>query len=203
MKEDILRDELLRRAPELAEDYKRFVRHTFKRMQEALGETLKGVGSSWTWSRTYDAIKGNLKQDWGGRSVLMYEESLKIPYQINEEALGRNAQAYGERVALEWYNKMRAKLGDLESVTVVDAGTGGDVLIKGRIKGHDVAVEQHRIINASSRGLLFHQFPARIYVDGKFMSEAAYRKLVGGAPSSKAARKPTGPVMRGLRGGAR
>jgi hypothetical protein len=33
------------------------------------------------------------------------------------------------------------------------------------------------IINVSPKGKLFNQFPARIYVNGKFTSAAAYAKL--------------------------
>jgi hypothetical protein len=34
------------------------------------------------------------------------------------------------------------------------------------------------IMNVSSRGTLFNQFPARIYVDGKFTSEAKFKKEI-------------------------
>ena len=174
---DMLKDTMLLRVPELSEDYKQFVRNRFAAMQKDLGIALRGVRSSWTWARTYDAIRGNLYQDFGGRSAIPYTESLKLPYKIHEEALERNAQKYGERVALEWYNKMRGKLGDLRIIRCyVDAQ--GTVIITGQIKEHNITVEQNRIINVSSRGLLFHQFPARIYVDGKFVSEAKYKKMM-------------------------
>jgi hypothetical protein len=201
MDNDNLKRALLERAPELAEDYKRFVRATFKSMQEALGPGLAGAGSNWTWARTFGAIRGNLYKDadkeaYRSSPVSMGEYS-KIPYKINEETLERNAQQYGERVALEWYNKMRDKLGDLERIVVADAGKGGDIVIKGWHKGRGVSILQQRIINVSSKGLPFHQFPSRIYVDGKFLSESAYKRLVHGASSSlsksatSATRSPT------------
>ena len=200
MSENVLRKAMLSKAPELAEDYKQFVRNTFKRMQEALGVGLTGARSSWTWARTFDAIHGNLYKDadkaaYRSGPVSMSEYS-KIPYKIDEEALERNAQKYGERVALEWYNKMRSKLGDLDLIVIADAGKGGDIIIKGQHKGREVSILQQRIINVSPKGLAFHQFPSRIYVDGKFLSEAAYKKLVEGKTSSVGQRRQPGSTAR-------
>lgn len=100
----------------------------------------------------------------------------KIPYEINEENLKKNAKEYGERVALEWYGKMIAKLGNIRDVDVSEPNRSGYIVINGKINGHDVHIEQQRIFNVSKKGLLFHQFPARIYIDGKATSEADYKR---------------------------
>lgn len=36
---------------------------------------------------------------------------------------------------------------------------------------------QDRIFNVISKGTLYNQWPARIYIDGKRISEAAYKRL--------------------------
>lgn len=39
-----------------------------------------------------------------------------------------------------------------------------------------VRIEQSVILNVSSKGKVSNQFPARIYVAGKFVSEAKFKK---------------------------
>lgn len=178
---DVLKETMLQYVPELEQDYKEFVREKLKLMQGNLGPALPRVHSSHKWVRLFQSIRGNLRKDHptggSGLSFLVYDT---IPYIVAESALERNAKAYGERVALEWYNKMTSKLGDTSVTHVSEPTRGGDLIIKGRLSGSDIRLEQQRIINVSSRGLLFHQFPARIYVDGKFMSEAVYKRLMIG-----------------------
>ena len=177
MASDPLRAAMLRYAPQLARDYKEFVRRTFKRMQADLGKGLKGVHNSWTWARTYQGIRANIiKRHPPGVSALRSSEYDKIPATINTVALNKNAKAYGDRVSLEWYNKMRMKLGDLRNVKVLHRTRGGDITVTGTLNGKAVILNQQRIINVSSKGTLFHQFPSRIYVDGKFMSEAQFKR---------------------------
>lgn len=177
MATDVLKTAMLKYAPQLARDYKEFVKKIFKQMQGDLGLGLKGVYSSWKWARTYQGIRANISKKYPtGRGALSPSEYDKIPAVLNIDALNRNAKAYGERVALEWYNKMRLKLGKLSNVKVLYMPRGGDITVTGKYKGKTVTIDQQRIINVSSRGTLFHQFPSRIYVNGKFMSEANYKK---------------------------
>jgi len=173
MSEDALKKAMLKYAPQLANDYKKYVKKQFGLMQKDLGKSLKGVYNSPRWARTWGSIRSNIRRQ-GNPPVLSSREADTIPYIIHTESLNRNAKMYGEAVALDWYNKMLGKLGPLSSVTV-KLLSDGDVVITGKLKEHNVRIDQQRIINISSRGLMFHQFPARIYVDGKFKSEVAYK----------------------------
>jgi len=157
---DALKEAMLLYAPELTKDYKEFVKKQFKAMQEDLGTNLKGVYNSSRWANIFRGIRPNLTD-----------------YTINSARLEKNAKEYGERVALEWCSKMRSKLGMLKDVTVSEPNNTGKVTIKGKHEEDSVLIEQQRIINISKLGTLFHQFPAHIYVNRKFVSEAKYKGI--------------------------
>lgn len=95
---------------------------------------------------------------------------------LDEGALTSRAEAYGLSTALQWFYKTNQKLGDLQSPVLVK-DRDGYVHVKGERDGKKVELVQQRIINVSPLGKLFHQFPSRIYLDGKFMTEEAYAKL--------------------------
>lgn len=84
------------------------------------------------------------------------------------------AQQYADMVAESMKDKIMFKAGELQNPEVRNM-SGWEFLITGEVKGSKVYIEQNMILNCSSLGTLFNQFPARIYVDGKFMSEAAYK----------------------------
>jgi len=171
-----LREAMLIYAPELAEDYKSFVRNTFNNMKRDLGDNLVGIYNDWRWANTFHSISANLKRTCPP-AVYSYQEVIKYPYIIAEEDLEINAKTYGERIALEWFNKMLTKLVDIDDVIVSEPNNGGNITINGSRCNNNIYIEQQRIINVSKLGTVFHQFPARIYVNGKFYSEAGYKKL--------------------------
>lgn len=183
---DNLKKAMLKYSPQLAKDYKVFIRSTLKRMQSDLGSGLKGVYNSSQWARTFQVVRGNIKKNWAksptGKVTYSSKEVDATPYVIVADALNKNAKEYGDRVALDWYNKVLAKLGPLKNVKAA-VRTSGDVVVTGDYKGTKVRLDQQRIINVSSRGMLFHQWPSRIYVDGESMSESAYKKFIRGLGS--------------------
>lgn len=95
---------------------------------------------------------------------------------LNEAKLAREAESYGMRTALQWFYKTNQKLGALQSPELVK-DRGGYVHVRGERDGQKVELVQQRIINVSPLGKLFHQFPSRIYLGGKFVTEEAYAKL--------------------------
>jgi len=174
MEDTPLKTAMLAYAPHLEDDYKKFVRSTFESMQKDLGTELKNVYNDWRWARTFTgAIRPNVKHP-----------PSDTPYRINqsfiidEEALAKNGKRYGHDTALEWYDKMHYKLGDLDNVKVSPPANNGHVKITGTHDGNNVEIVQDIIINQSKLGTLFHQFPSHIYVNGKFVSEAAYKNKV-------------------------
>lgn len=74
--------------------------------------------------------------------------------------------------------KLIAKVGDLKHVKIVGAPERGSFILVGHHPNYaPVRVEQSRILNVSSKGKLFNQWPARIYVDNKPVSEAAFKQI--------------------------
>jgi hypothetical protein len=170
---DALKESMLVYAPALAADYEDYVHRQFKAITDDLGTELKGVYSSRRWSRSFQAIRDSVRQE-------ISSSGRTSTYSVDETKLKQNAKRYGEQVSLEWYGKLREKLGELENVTVSPPNQGGDVIVTGEHKGDKVRIDQQRIFKVSQLGTPFHQFPARIYVNNKFMSEASYKKVVRG-----------------------
>jgi hypothetical protein len=90
--------------------------------------------------------------------------------------LAAAAKRYGEETATGWYYKMSTKLGKATDVKAISDPTRGNLTLSGTVNGFNVVIEQQVVYKMSSKGTPFHQFPARIYVDGKFMTEAEFAK---------------------------
>lgn len=150
--------------PQIAEQYKRIVRSQFERMVASLGPALKNVVNDWTWARTYSSIKHCVARDFQSAS-------------IKEEVLEAAAEKYAELTVEAVRAKILEKLGALDNAEVRRM-TGCEFSITGERAGHRVSILQSVIVNVSPKGLPFNQFPARIYVDGKFVSAAAYKKMM-------------------------
>ncbi len=98
------------------------------------------------------------------------------PLKRNADRIEKDAQENAEQNVASFVAKLQSKLGDLDNVEIANIN-GAEFTIFGTLGEHKVAVEQRIVFKVSSRGTAFHQFPARIYVDGKFTSEANFKKL--------------------------
>ncbi len=176
-----IQEAMLVYAPSLAEDYKKYARKTFDEAVEKFGATLKGIHKDKMWHRIYAEMRPYLtithplegtrySQEWWDDSK----------HSIDDDKLNSIAKKYGEDTALNWFGKMKSKLGELSEVSVSDPRGGGEVTIVGKHGTDKVEIFQHTIINRTMYGEPFHQFPARIYVNGKFYSENDYKKLTRG-----------------------
>lgn len=169
----ILKAAFLARAPELAADWIDFVRVQFARVADANN----GVVIAYPSSRSADyMVTRTVLADactyvepadrWSGQ---------KATYILEEEKLAAAGKKYGEEAALDWFFKTNEKLGDVTDIQMGEAGANMQVVATRDDK--KIVLDQQRILKTSPKGKLFHQFPARIYVDNKFYSEAAYKKL--------------------------
>lgn len=100
-------------------------------------------------------------------------------YAINSERVKQYSASYGEAATGEIIAKIGHKVGELEDGKVHHI-SGPRFSITGKSGAHLVNINQEMIVNVSVKGRLFNQFPARIYVDGKFMSAADFDKLIKG-----------------------
>lgn len=152
--------------PAIAEQYARLVRGTFGRISERFGPTLRGVSSDWTYARAYRSlVSAHVSTDRASGVVT-----------LDEVKLSNGAARYADAVVIEWAGKIVEKIGALDEAEVRSLD-GARFEIVGTVAGRRVRIEQSMIVNVSPKGTPFNQFPARIYVDGKHTSAAAYKKL--------------------------
>jgi len=97
-------------------------------------------------------------------------------YTINADSVAKFADKQVTEMLASWEAKLVAKLAELDNAEAVRQHSGVAFVITGTKAGQPISIEQSMIVNVSSKGLLFNQFPARIYVAGKFTSEAAYKR---------------------------
>lgn len=93
-------------------------------------------------------------------------------FELNMAKVEARSRKAAEEAALAWYHKAVAKLGDVSDAAV--SGAGARIRIAGKRAGRVVILDQEMIVNVSVKGKLFNQFPARLYVDGKFVPAGEY-----------------------------
>ncbi len=143
------------------------VTRQFAHLHSIFGDTFRGVYNSKyysVWSSTIRPCTKTL----GNR---MHDTIL-----LCEEKLNEFAQDQAELFADELIAKVNAKAGELTEGAVKRL-SGANFRITGMKGDKKVMIEQNQIINVSVKGKLFNQFPARIYVEGKFVSAAAFKKI--------------------------
>lgn len=97
--------------------------------------------------------------------------------ELDGERLAKKAKEFGEDTVLGFVAKLISKLGDIEMTNLHFMG-GGDFTIHGTANGHAIRVDQQTVYKLDSRDKPYCQFPARIYVDGKFTPAAQFKDAI-------------------------
>lgn len=168
-----LKAAFMARAPELAAEWADYIRATYAQISAKFPDGVVPFSIPAN-SPHWNAITGAL------RDGCLYvpgdaRGTVKAKLVLDEDTLTTRAKAYGEQAALDWFYKTNLKLGDVSSVEM--GKPGADMRVTAERDGRHITLDQQRIINCSPKGKLFHQFPSRLYCDGKFMPEAAYKRL--------------------------
>lgn len=172
--EDI-KQQLELRIPDIEERFVRIVRYQLDAITQkyklGVPNGFYCISNDWTfarvWNHTVRPFVKHHRDDETGKTVFTG---------LDEEKLAKEANEYAKAVALAWFDKINEKIGELADAKVV-SNRGSSFTITGERAGKIVVITQDMIINVSSKGLMFNQFPARIKVDGKAYSAAAYKKL--------------------------
>lgn len=185
----VIQDALRALKPELAEQYKALVQSVYRKAVEYFGLGMDGLWDAWrrygtnshqnSISQTFRHVVQKLSdaKDHGPYTDEAGKwHAQRFEYNLNEERLAKAAERAAEATAMAWEKKISGKLGELDEAQVSYL-SGGSFRITGKRGGKAILIEQQTILKVSSRGKLFNQFPARIYVDGKFTPEAAYKRL--------------------------
>ena len=172
--------------PALVADYQAFVRRQFLVGVERFGPALKGASSQ----SVSDGEK-KVKNGWR-RVYLTYIAPVLVAAvegesrSIDEVRLHAVAAEYADAVAASLREKIMNKAGELDS-PVIEHISGMAFRISGTKVGKSILIRQSTKLVQNSLGTIFNQFPALIYIDGKFTPEIAYKRLLGGVSSTKLA----------------
>lgn len=157
--------------PGLAADFTAQVTRIVEELIAAHGKNIRKLHASWgTDGNRFRAV----------RHFIQYDSNTMTanPVGVNTEYLAKKAQQYADDQIAAFTLKLVRKLGALTEVSIIDLNIGGFTFdITGKLGIYAVRVQQSRIINVSPKGNLFHQWPALIYVEGKKVSEAAFKKI--------------------------
>lgn len=180
-----LKEQLEAYKPELANTIERQIFATIQSLKEIYGPDMRGKnrqGQKASQSKAWERYRSLATRDSDGNVEPVHER------------MADYALAQAGAVVDAWGEKIASKLSDLQNTTVRHLD-GHRFAITGERDGKKIRIEQDMIINYSALGTAYNQFPARIYVDGKFHPEAAYKKLIGtdkveqAAKDAKAAEK--------------
>lgn len=167
--------------PAIAADYTRWVTATYDRLLAAYGPTFRS--GSTRLSNHYGRDGGSYRAI---RSFIKHADDSRFDSPavgINTDRLAKSATQYADEQVDGMTAKLNRKLGDLAEVTVPTLDTSRvefvilGLLHSGTPGARIVRCEQSRVMNVSPKGNPFHQWPARIYVDGKFTSEKQFKTL--------------------------
>lgn len=165
-----IRETLLAEAPTLAAEY-------FEYFEKFYQDNVEELGHEWL-SNAYDGRRDR----WNHVIVRCFDHQQgetifdKEIVTFNTDKLQKLADAYGEETATEWASKIESKLVNVTGIKFRRLGRGS-FAFRGERNGHAVSLMQQTVTKVSNRGTWFHQFPARIYVNGQFMSEKAYKEM--------------------------
>ena len=159
--------------PMLKADYANMINTRFDYFEKDYGPvgTLSGHSPDWIGLDTQRYLRQFASPADGKCTGKPDAPKVRNPARIEkfcQEAAESNVESY---VA-----KLEKKLGDIEDVAIIDVRDGA-FTITGRLGNSKVVVNQTIVMKFSNRGTPYHQFPARIYVDGKFTPEKNFKKL--------------------------
>jgi hypothetical protein len=157
-------------APVLAAEFVAYHTRVITRLIEAYEGDLRGLGNAGT---------GDGKAYRASREFIAYDGSMMSSKAVGVVAnrLQIAGEEYAKSVVVEFISKLVKKLASVTEVEVLWAKGSGQFTITGKMGERNVTVHQDRVFKISSKGTPFHQWPARIYVDGKFTPETEFKKL--------------------------
>ena len=153
--------------PDLEALYAKQARRIAEGMLEKFGPTLRGIANSDKY-RTYEAWVAPILTSDGYR--------IDSERRIDDAKVARFAAKQADACIAQWTAKIAEKLGDIDHAKVVNLGAYTFAIIGSR-GGRSIRIEQQIVVKSSPRGTVFNQFPARIYLDGKFTPEAKYKAM--------------------------
>ncbi|QBQ74416.1 hypothetical protein BcepSauron_036 [Burkholderia phage BcepSauron] len=159
---EVVRAALDAQGPALVAQFEDYVSARHAQAVAKFGPLLAGIARDKAWSKFYASTLRACTNGDGS---------------INAERLRARAADYARAVRDSVEHKVMSKAGDLKD-PAFQSITGYEFLLTGRTPvGQRVVINQRIIINTSVRGEIFNQFPARIRIGGRAVSEAEYKRV--------------------------
>jgi len=153
-----------------------FVSYTTRRVERFLAKHLTEV-TDWQGNVRIGFPRNFYNTEPSREWATIRDFVIQPEYSISEKAISRAAESYAERVFSSMIGKLAEKLFAIDHVDGIRMHGHDQFELYATMGDKEIRVEQQRIINWSSLGTPFHQWPARIYVDRQFISEAEFKKL--------------------------
>ncbi|HZX80769.1 MAG TPA: hypothetical protein VFE72_07455 [Lysobacter sp.] len=174
-------------APELERDFERYIEGAFEKLTSRYGSDMVKLLGAYYSSRS--KLPENVRADDIDtfRKVVqrfLTGDSLqgRTAPRLDRARLDKEAKSYAKQQIDQFVVKLTQKLGDLTDVRIRQVNAHGfECIIEGSLRGHRVSVNQSAKFVVNQHGTAFHQWPALIYVDGKFTTESAFKRLAAGA----------------------
>jgi hypothetical protein len=160
-------------AEKITADFVRYVTNVFNRISQddVFGPSLNCRNAYHRDAAALRFIRAFTEEIPGANGHLSYRPA--APKRLRAEYLAKCARDYADAQIASFVAKLVKKLEGLDVAEVINQ-SGLTFVIKGSLNGHAVLVEQTQVFKVSSKGTPFNQWPARIYVDGKFTPEAKF-----------------------------
>lgn len=166
-------------AERLAREYEAGVRRAYNRFNEAPAESRQSIMSGRLpqgmsrleadrFSSAYRSCRRYVRLE-GGR--LSGEPSLA------EDFLVKEADRYGEEQANAFLGKLMRKLDGAHDPELIFSSAGGaNFTLKLHAGEDNITVNQQTVMKVNQQGTFYHQFPARLALNGKPITEKALRE---------------------------
>jgi hypothetical protein len=103
--------------------------------------------------------------------LLAVSHVLEYDGKVNEKRLGLSASHYAQEVAERWAEKL-GKIGECESATVT---IGSDSMTAEWTRnGRGCSLVSRAVYKVNAHGTAYYQYPTRIQLDGKSVTESEY-----------------------------
>lgn len=172
-----LKSALEAHVPALAAAYTDMVTEQFDFLVGAFTSSMKGINNSsqsGVWCNTIRRLCRVANPVSGPRDI---QRDGPVVYTLNDEVVAEAALEHARSTVLAWYDKIESKVGRLDLAQCLHL-SGTRFAIIGVKGDNNVKIEQDVIMNKSAKGTFFNQYPSRLYLNGKFTSEADFKKLV-------------------------
>lgn len=196
------------RRPVIIQNFTKFITETFEKTLEYVGPThgdWDAVRRDWgtgKWEAVRNMSRYYIREErilWAADGVTVEysrtrEDMAALPVRLDTDMVAKDAVKEADHIIDCLTAKVMKKIGDLQDADLYWA-VGVNFTLTGTRSGRKIRIEQQQIYNFSVKGKMFNQYPARIYVDGKFTSAKKYDEMDW--PADEPAAPEAAPAARG------